>query len=46
MISEEKLKNVGIPLKTFINLINKNTDFTKDKFVTWVKSLPKDERVP
>jgi len=44
MISEEKLKNVGIPLKTFINLINKNTDFTKDKFVTWVKSLPKDER--
>ena len=44
MISEEKLKNVGIPLKTFINLITKNADFTKEKFITWVKSLPKDER--
>ena len=44
MISEEKLKNVSVSLKSFVNTINKNTTFTKDKFTGWVRSLPKDEK--
>jgi hypothetical protein len=44
MISEEKLKNVSTSLKMFINLINKNSDFTKEKFTGWVNSLPKNEK--
>ena len=44
MISEEKLKNVSVSLKSFVNTIKKNESFTKEKFTGWVNSLPKNEK--